>query len=99
MKVYLDFNRKVEVAVKPVLIEEIPSNNIFKVITDSVLEGGVSKRLDGIYIDSDVEIISVAAPSDLKQKIKEEAEQQRMTMEDLVIRILKNHYGLGTNEE
>lgn len=82
------------VEVKPILIPEIPSEEIFEEIYGSLNQGDVNKRLDGIYIDSDLELLTVAAPSILKQKIKEDADSKKMNIEDLVIEILNKHYNL-----
>lgn len=88
------YQGKVIVEVKPILIPEIPPEDVFEEIYGAVNQGDVIKRFDGIYIHSDLEILSVAAPSILKQKIKEEADTRRITIEELVTEILMKHYNL-----
>lgn len=95
MKVNLNNQGNIIVEVKPVLIPEILPEEIVEGIFCSVNQGDVIKRFDGIYIHSDLEILSVAAPSELKQKIKEDADSRKMNIEDLVIEILNNHYEIN----
>lgn len=97
-KILLDDNREIEVMVRPVLIEEIINEDVYKVLKEALIEGEVTKRIDAIYIDSDVEILAIAAPSNLKQKIKADAEEQNLTMEELVIRILNQYYSIGDDQ-
>ncbi|RHW36061.1 helix-turn-helix domain-containing protein [Neobacillus notoginsengisoli] len=82
------------VDVKPDFIPEILDEKIYNFLSESITSGEAIKRLDGILINSNLEIISVAAPSELKQRIKDEAEERRISMEDLVIEILNNYYDL-----
>ena len=92
MKVILDDNRSILVEVKPILIKGEISPLSYELLQASLVEGAVSKRHDGIYIDSDLEVITIAAPSKLKMNIKKDAEKLNMTMEEWVLTILNEKY-------
>ncbi|MEK3992745.1 helix-turn-helix domain-containing protein [Robertmurraya sp. FSL R5-0851] len=92
LKVFLVDNQKVTIEVKPILIKEELTAEEFQLLEESVVEGSVTKRLDGFYIDSDLEIIQIAAPSHLKEKVREDAEREGVTMEEFVLKILKEKY-------
>ncbi|MDE3841068.1 hypothetical protein C0966_17545 (plasmid) [Bacillus methanolicus] len=91
MKLTIAEDLSIIVEVKPILIKD--NYNVFEELEKSLVEGSVTQRLDGIYIDSDLEIITIAAPSQLKKLIKEDADKLNINMEDLVLKILKEKYG------
>lgn len=92
IKVFLVDNQQVAVEVKPILIKEELASEELQLLEESVVEGSVTKRLDGFYIDSDLEIIQIAAPSRLKEKVREDAEREGLTMEEFVLKIIKEKY-------
>lgn len=92
IKIFLDGDKKYSVEVKPILLKGELPEHIFNFLKGSIIEGSISKRLDGIYIDSDLEIIQIGAPSKLKSKIKRDAENSGQTMEEFILNILKEKY-------
>lgn len=92
IKVFLESEQSVVVEVKPILIKEELSSEEFQLLDAAVIDGSITKRLDGFYIDSDLEIIQVAVPSRIKEMVKLEAERENLTMEELVLKILKEKY-------
>ncbi|RBP85972.1 helix-turn-helix protein [Cytobacillus firmus] len=92
LKVFLEKDNKITVEVKPILIKEYIPGNIFSLLEKSIVEGDISKRLEGVYIDSDLEVLAIAIPSKLKKKIKEDSAESKKTIEELVVSILKNKY-------
>lgn len=94
IKVYLKNEGKITVEVKPILIKERIPDKILTTLEESLTEGDITIRLEGIYIDSNLEVLSIAVPSKLKKKIREEAEKSSITMEETVIAILRDKYGI-----
>ncbi|WP_242021140.1 hypothetical protein [Cytobacillus oceanisediminis] len=94
IKVFLGKENKITVEVKPILIKEDIPGYIFALLEESIIEGDISKRLEGVYIDSDLEVLAIAIPSKLKKKIREDAAKTKNTIEDLVISILKEKYDI-----
>ncbi|MBU8772005.1 helix-turn-helix domain-containing protein [Cytobacillus oceanisediminis] len=92
IKVFLNKENKITVEVKPILIKEDIPANIFSILEESIIEGDISRRLEGVYIDSDLEVLAIAIPSKLKKKIREDAAKSKITIEELVISILKEKY-------
>ncbi|MCM3393123.1 helix-turn-helix domain-containing protein [Cytobacillus oceanisediminis] len=92
IKVFLDKENKITVEVKPILIKDDIPGYIFSLLEESLIEGDISKRLEGVFIDSDLEVLAIAIPSELKRKIKEDAAESKKTIEELVVSILKNKY-------
>lgn len=92
LKININEDNSVHVEIKPILINEILNDEWIQELNESVIEGSIIQRLDGVYIDSDVESITVAIPSELKAQIKNEAEQSNRTMEEVVLQILKEKY-------
>ncbi|MCM3708671.1 helix-turn-helix domain-containing protein [Cytobacillus firmus] len=93
IKVFLDKKNKITVEVKPILIKDDIPDYIFSLLEESIIEGAISKRLEGVFIDSDMDVLSIAIPSKLKRKIKEDAAKSKSTIEELVISILEEKYG------
>lgn len=94
MRVANKGDRQIEVEIKPVLIEEDIPESIYHLLDESIVEGSIEKRLKGIFIDSDVEVLAVPVPIKLKNLIREDAKKSESTIEDLVVMILKERYGL-----
>lgn len=92
LKVFLLDKDMIAVEVKPILIKENLTSDQYRLLDNSLTEGTLTVRLDGYYIDSDLEIIQVAAPSRIKEKVKEDAEREGLTMEEFVLKILKEKY-------
>ncbi|UQX57116.1 helix-turn-helix domain-containing protein (plasmid) [Cytobacillus pseudoceanisediminis] len=92
IKVFIDKENKITVEVKPILIKEDIPGYIFSLLEESIIEGDITKRLEGLFIDSDLEVLAIAIPSKLKRKIKEEAAISKYTIEELVISILNEKY-------
>ncbi len=93
IKVFLDKENKITVEVKPILIKDDIPGYIFSLLEESLIEGDISKRLEGVFIDSDLEVLAIAIPSELKRKIKGDAVRTKKTIEELVISILRDKYG------
>ncbi|MCS0824673.1 helix-turn-helix domain-containing protein [Cytobacillus firmus] len=93
IKVFLDKENKITVEVKPILIKDDIPDYIFSLLEESIIEGDISKRLEGVFIDSDLDVLAIAIPSKLKRKIKEDAAKSKSTIEELVISILEEKYG------
>lgn len=87
MKMSVDGD-EVVIEIKPVVIRgEVPSTSV-QYLENNIIEGGVSTRVDGVIINSDLETITVAVPSELKERIKREAELSKNTIEEVVLKIL-----------
>lgn len=93
MKISIKSNEEIEVEVKPVLLKEKIPDEIIELLEKSLIEGHLIKRLDGLFIDSELEVLSVPVPSKLKELIKEEAKNSDSTMEEIVVGILREKYG------
>ena len=94
IKVYLKNEDKITVEVKPILIKEHIPDKLLTMLEESLIEGDITNRLEGIYIDSDLEVLSIAVPSKIKKKIRKEAEKLNITMEEIVITILRDKYDI-----
>lgn len=92
MKVILTDDRKIEVEVKPILIEETVSEFDYQFLESHLQLGNISKRLEGIFLDSELENLSVPVPTQLKLRIRKDAKEKNKTIEELVLKILKEKY-------
>jgi len=92
MKVTLTEERIIDVEVKPILIEETISELECEYLETHLQQGDITKRLEGIFIDSELEVLSVPIPSELKLKIRKESKEKNITIEELVVKILKEKY-------
>jgi excisionase family DNA binding protein len=92
MKVSLQEDRTLKVEIKPIYIKSQLPNEILQELRISLLEGSISNRLDGIVINSDLETITVAVPSELKELIRKEAEVTQRTIEEVVLSVLKDKF-------
>ncbi|WP_246370084.1 hypothetical protein [Mesobacillus zeae] len=92
MNVIIQGNHEILVEVKPSLIKEILSEESLEQLKGTLIEGSISKRLDGFYIDSGLEILSIGVPAKLKNRIKVEAKKQKVNIEDVVVSILTTYY-------
>ncbi|KZE67968.1 hypothetical protein AWM68_17500 [Fictibacillus phosphorivorans] len=92
LKLNLREDHFIEVEVKPILIKEEINEIQLSTLNNSLEEGNIIVRHDGVFIDSDLEIITIAAPSGLKKKIKQDSEKDNISMEDVVLNILKEKY-------
>lgn len=92
IKVTLTDERIIDVEIKPILIEETISESDYEFLETHLQQGDITKRLEGIFIDSELEILSVPIPSKLKLWIRKEAKEKEITIEELVVKILKEKY-------
>jgi hypothetical protein len=92
MKIKINKDKSINVEIKPIFIKEDISCELVKELNNSLLEGSIIPRLDGVFIDSDLETITVAVPSELKEHIKKEAERKKQTIEEVVQAILKDKF-------
>lgn len=92
IKIIINEENSVHVEVKPILINEMLNEEVIQELNECVIEGSIIQRLDGIYIDSDLESITVAIPSELKALIKTQAEISNQTMEEVVLQLLKEKF-------
>jgi DNA-binding transcriptional MerR regulator len=86
-------NRLFEVEVKPLLISKELSTEQKVLLSNSIYSGKIIERLDGIYINSDLEILQIGVPSKIKNIIKDEADKLGTSMEEIVIKLLEKTYG------
>lgn len=92
MKLTITKNKSVNVEIKPVFIKEAISDELIYEMEKSLLEGNLIKRLDGLILNSDLEVLTVAVPSELKELIKDTAEKRNSTIEEVVLNILKEGF-------
>ncbi|WLR42613.1 hypothetical protein LC087_18350 [Bacillus carboniphilus] len=62
-------------------------------LKQSLIEGNISLRHNGILIDSDLEVLQLYLPMSLKTKIKKKAEQDNITMDELMLELVQKEFG------
>jgi hypothetical protein len=58
----------------------------------SIVEGTVSIRADSVFVNSDFATVNVHIPLMLRKKIKEDAKNSGMTMDEFVSEIIAEKY-------
>lgn len=91
MKLTKNGNNGFDVEVKPILIKDNISEDLVQEMEKSLIEGKILKRYDGLFINSDLEMITIAVPSKLKELIKNKAEREHSTIEEIVLNVLKQN--------
>lgn len=87
-------NEVINVEVKsvflPINIE--PYKNEFELLEQSIREGSIQKRHNGVFISSEKEYLQVGLPLSLKKKIKDDATERKISMEQIILEIVEKHY-------
>ncbi|WP_209124462.1 helix-turn-helix domain-containing protein [Alkalihalobacillus sp. BA299] len=84
----------IEIEIKPTLIEIDRQEFMDEInmLQQSLIEGNVSIRHNGVLIDSDLEVLQLYLPSDLKAEIKKRAERQNITMDELMLEVVRKEF-------
>ncbi|MDX8367139.1 helix-turn-helix domain-containing protein [Cytobacillus sp. IB215665] len=82
----------INVEVKPLYIEG-KHHEFMQLLQQHVVSGKVFEEPSGILIDSDLEPLTIYIPSKMKQFIREKAEQEGKTMEEVSVEALKKVWG------
>jgi len=56
-----------------------------------IKEGNITPSRNGLFVDSDYEILTFAAPSSLKKEIKKVSEEKNISMEELLIELVTQY--------
>lgn len=82
---------QIHIEVKPKFLELDPDqyHAEFKVLDKHLVDGKILKRHNGIYIDSDLESIVVHVRTAIKEKVKQQAETEGLTMDEYVGKLIK----------
>ena len=89
----LGFNESVIILeIKPYLFsyDTIPQN-LEKQLNLYIKEGNITPSRNGLFVDSDYEILTFAAPSSLKKEVKRSSEEKSLTMEELLLKIVTEY--------
>lgn len=82
--------------IKPyVFPDNLLNENIVELLNLHIKEGSITPSRKGIYIDSDHEILTFAAPSSLKKKVKQASDEKNITMEEFLADIVSNYFNDG----
>lgn len=92
MKMEVDHNH-IYLEVKPSLFNVFKSDEI-ELLKQSVLEGEIIEDAEGIFIDTDLEPLTIYLPSRIKESIRQKAVEEDQSMEELVINALKEKWNL-----
>jgi excisionase family DNA binding protein len=92
MKMEMDHNH-IFLEVKPSLFRVFDVDEI-ELLKQSVLEGEIIEDAEGIYVDTDLEPLTIYLPSRIKESIRQIALEQDHSMEELVINVLKEKWDL-----
>jgi len=57
-----------------------------------IKEGNITQSRNGLFVDSDYEIFTFAAPSSLKNEVKRTCEEKSLTMEELLLEIVSDYF-------
>jgi excisionase family DNA binding protein len=92
MKMEMDHNH-IFLEVKPSLFNMFEFDEI-ELLKQSVLEGEIIEDAEGIFIDTDLEPLTIYLPSRIKEAIRQKALEKDKSMEELVINVLKEQWDL-----
>ena len=84
----------IEIEVKPTLIDVDRQEFMDEInmLQQSLVEGNVSVRHDGILIDSDLEPLQLYIPSQLKAEVKKRADQDNLTIDEFFSKLLREEF-------
>ncbi|QAS54750.1 helix-turn-helix domain-containing protein [Halobacillus litoralis] len=85
----LSVNDFINLEVKPTLLIDVTEDEL-KILQSNIIEGNISTRHNGIYIDSDLESHLVHLPKNIKEDLRKEAAVKNMTLEEYTLQIIKN---------
>jgi transposase len=81
-------NNQIELHVKPAKLNNLEKEQI-ELLQKSIVEGTVFVRHDGVYIDSEDESITIHISKSLKTELKNMAEQEELTLDELGAQLIK----------
>lgn len=87
-------NDEINIEVKSVFLPiniDLYKNEI-ALMEQSIREGSIQRRHNGIFISSEKEYLQVGLPLSLKKKIKDDASLRKISMEQVVLDIVERHY-------
>lgn len=87
MKIYQS-NGYIEVHVKPFLLKQ--NGEYFSLLENHIVEGEVTKRHNGILLDSLIERLTIYPTSKQKEQIYQLANEKKVAVNDLVIKIIED---------
>ncbi|MDE5055357.1 helix-turn-helix domain-containing protein [Niallia taxi] len=82
--------------IKPYLFpDDLLKEEILELLKSNLEDGSIIPSRKGIFIDSDYELLTFAASSSIKRRVKQAADEQNITMEEFLAEIVINYF----NEE
>ncbi|MEY8742797.1 helix-turn-helix domain-containing protein [Bacillales bacterium AN1005] len=79
--------------IKPYLFSnEVLTKEIYNLLNIHIEEGSLTQTRKGLFIDSDYEILTFTLPSLLKQKVKQAAEENNISMEEYLHKIVTCYF-------
>lgn len=84
----------IEIEIKPTLVEVDRKEYMDEInmLQQSLINGNVSVVHNGVLIDSDLEVLQMYIPSDLKDVIKKRAERENLTMDELLAKVVRKEF-------
>ncbi|RJS50086.1 helix-turn-helix domain-containing protein [Bacillus sp. PK3_68] len=78
----------VEIHLKKTVLKEVPEH-LFRFLDRYVTKGSLLYDKEGyLFIETDIETLTISLPKNLKEKIKKEGEKEGISMQEVVLRIL-----------
>lgn len=87
------FESSIVLEIKPYLFSyDRLSHVIEKQLDLYIKEGNITPSRNGLFVDSDYEILTFAAPSSLKNEVKRTCEEKSIPMEELLLEIVTGYF-------
>ncbi|OCA90306.1 hypothetical protein A8F95_21160 [Bacillus wudalianchiensis] len=83
-----DALNEVEIHIKKTVLKEVPEH-LFRFLDRYVAKGSLQYDKEGyLFIETDMETLTISLSKNLKEKIKKEAEGEGISMQEVILRIL-----------
>ncbi|HEY4601677.1 MAG TPA: helix-turn-helix domain-containing protein [Cerasibacillus sp.] len=83
----------IKLEIKPCLLEDIHEDTHayeIKLLEKHMKDGSIEQRHNGLLIDNDLEILTVHISGERKNKLKQLAQEQRLSLEQYVLKLIEN---------
>lgn len=86
-----ELDNVIHVEVKPHFIQSENHKYEFELLKEHISKGRVIPRHNGVVIESDIELVTIQLPIELKKQIMEKSKQRGITVSDFIVQVLEEY--------